>query len=74
MEELERRLRGRGTESDDKVRLRLGQARNEIARAGEFEYIIINDDVERAAGDILAIIKSEKLRASRNKTVVKEFE
>ena len=74
LEELERRLRGRGTETEEKIQLRLEQARNEIRRAGEFEYIITNDDLERAAGDILAIIKSEKLKASRNKNAFKKFE
>ena len=74
MEVLEQRLRGRGTETDDKVQLRLAQARNEIKRAGEFEYIITNDDIERAAQDILAIIKSEKLKASRNINAFKKFE
>jgi guanylate kinase len=74
MEVLEQRLRGRGTETEDKVQLRLAQARNEIKRAGEFEYIITNDDIERAAQDILAIIKSEKLKASRNINAFKKFE
>lgn len=74
MEVLESRLRGRGTETDEKIRLRMEQARNEIKRAGEFEYIIINDDVERAAGDILAIITAEKLRASKNINTAKELE
>ena len=74
MEVLEQRLRGRGTETEDKVQLRLAQARNEIKRAGEFEYIITNDDIERAAQDILAIIKSEKLKASRNINALKKFE
>ena len=74
MEELENRLRGRGTETDEKIRLRMEQARNEIKRAGEFEYIITNDNVERAAGDILAIITAEKLKASKNINAVKELE
>ena len=74
MEVLENRLRGRGTETEEKIRLRLEQARNEIKRAGEFEYIITNDDLEKAAGDILAIIKSEKLKASRNINAIKEID
>ena len=74
MEELEMRLRGRGTETDDKVKLRLEQSKNEIKRAGEFEYIITNDDVERAARDILAIITAEKLKASKNINTAKELE
>ena len=74
MDILEQRLRGRGTETEEKIQLRLAQAKNEIKRAGEFEYIITNDDLERAAGDILAIIKSENLKASRNTNAFKKFE
>ncbi len=74
MEVLESRLRGRGTETEEKIQLRLEQAKNEIKRAGEFEYIITNDELEKAAGDILAIIKSEKLKASRNTNAFKKFE
>lgn len=74
MDELENRLRGRGTETEEKIMLRMAQAKNEIKRAGEFEYIITNDDVERAAQDILAIIKSEKLKASRNINAIKEID
>jgi len=74
MEVLENRLRGRGTETEEKIQLRLAQAKNEIKRAGEFEYIITNDDVDRAAHDILAIIKSEKLKASRNINAIKEID
>ena len=74
MKELENRLRGRGTETEEKIMKRLEQAKNEIKRAGEFEYIITNDDVDRAAGDILAIITAEKLKASKNINAVKELE
>lgn len=73
-EELEARLRGRGTETDEKILARLASAKNEVKRAGEFEYIVTNDDVERAAGDILAIITAEKLKASKNIHTAKELE
>ena len=74
MEELENRLRGRGTETEEKISKRLAQAKEEIKRAGEFEYIITNDDVDRAARDILAIITAEKLKASKNIRTAKELE
>ena len=72
-EVLEERLRGRGTETDEKVLARLASARNEVNRAGEFEYIVTNDDVEKAAGEILAIITAEKLKASKNIHTAKEL-
>ena len=74
MEELENRLRGRGTETEEKIQKRLEQAKSEIRRAGEFEYIITNDDIEKAARDILAIITAEKLKASKNIHTAKELE
>ena len=74
MEVLENRLRGRGTETEEKIRKRLEQAKSEIKRAGEFEYIVTNDDLEKAARDILAIITAEKLKASKNIHTAKELE
>ena len=66
MEELEARLRGRGTETEEKVRKRLAQAKEEIGRAGEFEYLVTNEDIDTAAKEIVAIITAEKLKASKN--------
>ena len=66
MEELENRLRGRGTETEEKVQKRLAQAKGEIGRAGEFEYLVTNGDVDTAARQIVAIITAEKLKASKN--------
>ena len=73
MEVLEKRLRGRGTETEDKIMKRLEQARSEIRRAGEFEYLVVNDDVDKAAREILAIITAEKLKASKNINTAKEL-
>lgn len=66
MEELEARLRGRGTETEEKVQKRLAQAKEEIGRAGEFEYLVTNGDIDTAAKEIVAIITAEKLKASKN--------
>lgn len=74
MEVLENRLRGRGTETEEKIQKRLEQAKSEIKRAGEFEYIVTNDDLEKAARDILAIITAEKLKASKNISTAKGLE
>ena len=59
-EELERRLRGRGTDSEDVIRLRLENAKKEMEFAktkGKYEYTIINDDLERAADELRAILR-----------------
>jgi len=54
-EELERRLAGRGTEDPAKVAERLAVARDELAAQHEFDVVVVNDDVERAAGALLAL-------------------
>jgi guanylate kinase len=56
LEELERRLRGRGTDSEDKLLHRLERARLELDYQGEYNHVVVNDDVTRAAEEILSII------------------
>jgi guanylate kinase len=56
--ELERRLRDRATESSGEIDERLELAREQQKRAGEFDHVIVNDDVERAAGELEAIVRS----------------
>ena len=55
-DELERRLRDRGTEDDTTVRLRLQTAREELAQQERFDVAIVNDDVDRCAAEVLAAI------------------
>lgn len=63
--ELERRLRHRGTESEEKIRSRLSIAKNEIDTAPDYDYIVVNDTVEKAARQISSIISAEKNRSCR---------
>ena len=65
MEELERRLRGRGTETEESFRKRFEAAKNELSRANEYDYVVINDDVSLCTGQIVRILESEKLRYCR---------
>lgn len=65
MAELEKRLRGRGTESEDRIQLRLQNARQELQAAGEYEYLIINEDLAETADLLGAIILAERARAHR---------
>lgn len=58
-DELEKRLRGRGTESEDKIQLRLKNAREELAyleKDGFFDAIIVNDDIERAYSELKKVL------------------
>jgi guanylate kinase len=56
--ELERRLRTRATEDEDKLARRLARAEEEIAEAERFDHVIVNDDVERASSQVAAIIEA----------------
>ena len=56
LDELEKRLRGRGTESEESVQQRLRQAREEMALADRYRFRVINDDVDRAVDDICDIL------------------
>ena len=63
MAELERRLRGRGTDSEEKIQGRMDRARREYARAKNYAYIVVNDDAEKAAAELDAIITAELCRS-----------
>lgn len=63
---LEARLRGRGTEAEAMIQTRLANARNEIAQAARFDYLVTNGSVALAAQALGAIIQAERHRASRH--------
>jgi guanylate kinase len=65
MEELERRLRGRASESEEVVLKRFGVARVEIEHYGFFDYLVVNDDVENAFRHLEGIILAERSRRQR---------
>jgi guanylate kinase len=58
LEELERRLRGRNTESEASIQRRLKQARSELAQAHWYRFQVVNDDVDRAVDEICKILKN----------------
>jgi guanylate kinase len=60
MEELERRLRSRGTEDEERLALRLATARHEMAERSWFDNVVVNDRVEDAAAQVEAIIQSSR--------------
>jgi guanylate kinase len=57
VEELERRLRERATESTGEIGERIELARKQLEEAGEFDYVIENDDLERAVGELTALVR-----------------
>ena len=64
MEELRRRIDGRGEDAPEKIALRMDNAREEIAQAGKFDFVIINDRFEAALADLQSILLAQRLRAS----------
>ena len=63
-EELERRLRERATESTGEIGERLALAREQQKKAGEFDYVVVNDERERAADELEGIVRAELERAA----------
>ncbi len=67
--ELKRRLMSRGTESEEQVQYRLKNAYLEVAKASEFDYVLINDNLDLTAERILSILEAEKHRYFRVKGI-----
>jgi guanylate kinase len=66
MGELERRLRERGTESEDAIRRRMLAARSELEQGTRvYDYVVVNDTVDRAYGELEAIVSAERSRRGR---------
>jgi guanylate kinase len=71
-DELERRLKTRALDSDEIVAGRMAKAADEISHWPEYDYVVVNTDVEKALADIQAILNAERLRRSRQ-TGISEF-
>lgn len=71
--ELEKRLRGRGTESEEAIQRRLGLARSELAKYRLFDYMVFNDEVENAVSSVIAIIDAEKSKTQRNMQTINKL-
>jgi guanylate kinase len=69
---LRERLIARGSERDKDLALRLGNARSEVEHYREFDYVIINDDVERAAAQLASVVYAERARRERQEQSAQE--
>ena len=74
MAELEKRLRSRGTDSERKIEARLIRAKEEYAAADIYDYIIINDDADKAAKEFSAIITAEYCKYDLRKNYLSEVD
>ena len=59
VEELEKRLRGRNTEDEATIQRRLEEAKVELERSKQYDYVVINDDLERAIAEVESITRKE---------------
>ncbi|MEE4348594.1 MAG: guanylate kinase [Pacificimonas sp.] len=73
LEELESRLRGRGTDSEEVIERRMARAGHEISHYGAYDYVFVNDDLERCFRDVQAVVAGERLKASRRGPALEEF-
>ena len=71
-EELEKRLRGRGTETEEQIQGRLQTAIDEAKAADFYRYIIVNDNLETAVNELDAIMTAEKIGYDNRKNILKE--
>jgi len=69
---LRQRLLARGTDTPDQLAVRLCNAPNELRQYSAFDYVIINDEIDRAAGQLASIIYAERARCMRQESLVRE--
>lgn len=72
-QELERRLRERASDDEETIRKRLANARGEIAHYGFFDYLVVNDDIERASVLLRSVVLAEQCRRTRRATVAERL-
>src|SRR6478672_12578876 len=70
MEELERRLRARGTDSEDVIQSRMRRAAAEIGHWGEYDYVLINRDMDECLREVQAIITAERMKRDRQPDLI----
>ena len=72
LETLRERLLARGTDSSEELAVRLTNAPAELRQYSNFDYVIFNDQVERASAQLAAIVSAERARRSRQEALIKE--
>jgi guanylate kinase len=71
--ELERRLRHRGLDGEDAIRKRLINAAKEIAQADSFQYVIVNDDLDRASLELESVVRAARLSPARQARILERL-
>ena len=70
LDELELRLRGRAQDSDEVIAERMAKSRNEISHWAEYDYVLVNTELERCFNDLKNILQVERMRRSRQPGLV----
>lgn len=70
--ELKKRLKNRGTDGDEVINRRVKEAEKEIALAHNYDYVIINDDIEKSAKKVLKIIELQEMKSQNMKHIIDE--
>ncbi len=73
-EELERRLRGRAEDPPDVIAKRMAKADGEISHWAEYDYVVVNDDIEKAQQQVRVILEAERLKRERQPGLVRFVE
>lgn len=72
VKELERRLKNRGTETDEVIAKRVGEASGEINKAYNYDFVLVNDELELAIENFIHILKSHRFKINNNKNTIDE--
>jgi guanylate kinase len=72
LDELKRRLIGRGTESMEVIEKRFNAAKDELKLAVLYDYVIVNDSIEKATYEFYSVITAERLKTKNNKKIISE--
>jgi guanylate kinase len=72
-EQLEKRLRSRGLDGEDAIRKRLINAAKEVAQAENFQYVIVNDDLDRASLELESVVRASRLTPARQAKILERL-
>lgn len=73
LEELRKRIINRGTDNEESINLRLKSAKEEMRASFDYDYVIINDDLDKAVSKLQSVILAERCKVSRNKDKILEI-
>jgi guanylate kinase len=72
-QDLEKRIRARGQDAEEEIARRLDRARDELRRYNEYDYVVINDDLERAGREVQAIATGARCSVARNEDRIRNI-